>query len=231
MSIIEIKNISKKFKDNVLYKNASLTIKSGKTIGIVGGNGVGKSVLFKLITGLEFVDEGEIYVRGRRVGKNLDFPTNTGLFVNQPGYIDFYDGFTNLKLLASIQDKINDDDIKKCMERVGLNPNDKTKVKNFSVGMKQKLGITQSIMENQDIILLDEPFNSLDFQTNVEVVSLLLDLKKETKTILLTSHQHEYLEKICDELYIILNKEIVPFTEEIKKKYFLNSYIFDYLKV
>ncbi len=118
------------------------------------------------------------------------------------------------------QGKICDDDIKGCMRKVGLNPEDSTKVKNFSAGMKQKLGIAQAIMENQDIILLDEPFNALDFQTNVEVMSLLSNLKKEGKTLMLTSHQREYLEKICDEMYIILDKKIKLFDEEIKKMYF-----------
>lgn len=220
MSIIEIKGISKKFKQNILFENASLSIEEGKMLGIVGGNGVGKSVLFKLITGLEFPDEGVIYVRGKKVGRNFDFPENVGLFVNQPGYIDFYDGFTNLKLLADIQSKIGEKEIKNCMIKVGLNPDDRTKVKNYSAGMKQKLGIAQAIMENQDIVLLDEPFNALDFQTNMDMLSILSDLKKERKTVILTSHQHEYLEKVCDELYIILNKKIVLFDDELKKTYF-----------
>lgn len=220
MTIIKIKKISKKFRQNVLYENASLDIEAGKTIGIVGGNGTGKSVLFKLITGLEFVDEGEIFVRDKRVGKDLDFPENVGLFVNQPGYIDFYDGFTNLKLLADIQGKIDDRTIRDYMTRVGLDPNNKSRVKTYSSGMKQKLGITQAIMENQDIILLDEPFNALDFQTNVDVLKILISLKEEGKTILLTSHQHEYLERICDEIYMILDKKLVLFNDDLKKKYF-----------
>ncbi len=220
MSIIEIKNISKKFKQNVLFNNASMDIKEGTTVGIVGANGSGKSVLFKLITGLEFVDEGDIFVRNKKVGKDLDFPRDVGLFVNQPGYIDFYDGFTNLKLLADIQGKIDDEKIKKCMESVELDPANKTKVRNYSSGMKQKLGIAQAIMENQDIILLDEPFNALDFQTNVEVLGILSKLKEENKTILLTSHQHEYLDKVCDEIYIIIDKKLLPLTDEIKEKYF-----------
>lgn len=220
MAIIEGKNVSKKFKENVLYENTSFSFDKGHTIGIVGGNGVGKSVLFKLITGLEYADSGEIFVRGKRVGKGCDFPENVGLFVNQPGYIDFYSGFTNLKLLADIQGKIGDDDIKGCMRKVGLNPDDRTRVKNYSAGMKQKLGIAQAIMENQDIVLLDEPFNALDFQTNAEVMTVLSALKQEGKTLLLTSHQHEYLEKICDELYIVSNKAIRLFDDEIRKAYF-----------
>ena len=220
MAIIEVKNVSKKFKQNILYENASFSVEQGKTVGIVGSNGVGKSVLFKLITGLEYADQGEIYVRGKKVGKNCDFPKNIGLFVNQPGYIDFYSGFTNLRLLADIHDQICDDDIRACMRKVGLNPDDRTKVKNYSAGMKQKLGIAQAIMENQDIVLLDEPFNALDFQTNAEVMSILTKLKQEGNTLLLTSHQHEYLENICDELYIIVNKSIRLFDEEMKKTYF-----------
>lgn len=220
MPIIEVKNISKKFKQNILYEEASLEVGEGKTVGIVGGNGVGKSVLFRMITGLDLVDSGEIKVRNKKVGKNCDFPKNVGIFVNQPGYIEFYSGFTNLKLLAEIQGKISDDDIKDCMKKVGLNPEDNTKVKNFSAGMKQKLGIAQAIMEDQDIVLLDEPFNALDFQTNKDVMSLLLKLKEEGKTLILTSHQHGYLERICDEIYMILNKKIVLFDDELKKKYF-----------
>ena len=220
MEIIEVHNVSKRFKQNVLYENASLCVKEGKTVGIVGGNGVGKSVLFKLMTGLEYADSGEIYVRGKKVGKDCDFPENVGIFVNQPGYIDFYSGFTNLRLLADIREKISDADIMACMRKVGLNPEDRTKVKNYSAGMKQKLGIAQAIMENQDIVLLDEPFNALDFQTNKEVMSILAGLKKEGKTLLLTSHQHEYLEKICDELYFIADKTIRVFDEEMKKAYF-----------
>lgn len=143
-----------------------------------------------------------------------------GLLVNQPGYIEFYDGFTNLKLLADIQNKIDDETIKESMKNVRLEPESKVKVKNYSTGMKQKLGIAQAIMENQDLIYLDEPFNALDFQTNVEVLEILSRLKKEGKTILLTSHQQEYLDKVCDEIYIILNRKIVPFTVELKKHYF-----------
>lgn len=220
MAIIKIKSISKKFKQNILYENASLEIETGKTVGIVGGNGTGKSVLFKLITGLEFVDAGEIFVRGKKVGKDLDFPENVGLFVNQPGYIDFYDGFTNLKLLADIQGKIDDRVIRDYMIRVGLDPYNKSSVKTYSAGMKQKLGIAQAIMENQDIIMLDEPFNALDFQTNVDVIRILSTLKSEGKTILLTSHQHEYLEKVCDEIYMILDRKLVLFNDELKKRYF-----------
>ena len=220
MGIIKVDNISKSYKDNQLYEDAHIEIKEGTTVGIVGPNGSGKSVLFKLIAGLEPVDSGSIVVRDKLVGKDCDFPQNLGIFVNQPGYIEYYNGFQNLKMLAEIQGIIDDETIKQYMVRLGLDPSDKTKVKNYSSGMKQKLGIIQAIMENQSIILLDEPFNALDFQANRDIIMLLQDLKKEKKTIVLTSHQHEYLERLCDEIYMIINRKIVKFDEEMRGTYF-----------
>jgi len=221
MPIIKLTDVSKKFKEKVLYEAINLSIEKGACIGIVGANGSGKSVLFKLITGLASADTGTIHVNGNLVGKDQNFPQGVGLFVNQPGYIQYYDGLTNLKLLAEIQDKIGEDTIRSFMLRVGLDPDDRTKVANYSVGMKQKLGIAQAIMEDQDIVLLDEPFNALDFQTNNDVMEILVDLKTQGKTLLMTSHQNEYLEKLCDLVYLITDKKIVEFTEEVKRKYFL----------
>ena len=221
MPIIKLTDVSKKFKEKVLYEAINLSIEKGACIGIVGANGSGKSVLFKLITGLASADTGTIHVNGNLVGKDQNFPQGVGLFVNQPGYIQYYDGLTNLKLLAEIQDKIGEDTIRSFMLRVGLDPDDRTKVANYSVGMKQKLGIAQAIMEDQDIVLLDEPFNALDFQTNNDVKEILVDLKTQGKTLLMTSHQNEYLEKLCDLVYLITDKKIVEFTEEVKRKYFL----------
>ena len=126
----------------------------------------------------------------------------------------------NLKLLAEIRNKISDDDIRDNMVSIGLDPDDNTKVKHYSAGMKQKLGIVQAFMENQEIILLDEPFNALDFKTNSDVMETLLRLKASGRTIILTSHQHNYLEKICDRLLIILDNQIVELTDELKEKYF-----------
>jgi ABC-2 type transport system ATP-binding protein len=221
MPIINLVDVSKSFKEKVLYKDANLSIDIGECIGIVGANGSGKSVLFKMISGLESADTGAVYVKGELVGQGHDFPEGVGLFVNQPGYIEYYDGLTNLKLLAEIQHRIDEGTIRTYMEKVGLDSNDKTKVKNYSAGMKQKLGIAQAIMEDQDIVLLDEPFNALDFQTNNDVMRMLIDLKAEGKTLLMTSHQHDYLEKLCDRIYLIIDKKIVLFNEETKNKYFL----------
>ena len=220
MNVIELINVEKAFRRKEIYKEVNLTVKEGECVGFIGENGVGKSVLFKIISGIEPVTQGAVLIRGEQLGIKMDFPRDMGILINSPGYIEYYTGFKNLQMLAEIQNKISKEDIKTTMKLVGLNPNDKTVVKNYSVGMKQKLGIAQAIMENQDIIILDEPFNALDFKTNREIINLLRKLKEERKTILLTSHQHEYLERLCDKLYYISNKTIVLLDDEIRSKYF-----------
>ena len=219
-TVIKLENVVKAFGDKIIYKNVSLTINKGMTIGFVGENGSGKSVLFQLITGLLPCDSGKVIVNGETLGEQIDFPNNVGILINDPGYIEYLSGYRNLKLLAEINNLIGEKEIKETMKKVGLDPDDKTPVKKYSMGMKQKLGIAQAIMEGQTIIILDEPYNALDFKTNREITDILEHLKKEGKTILLTSHQHEYLEKLCDDIFCIHNNKIVPFTDTLKGLYF-----------
>jgi len=218
--VIELKEVKKSFGKKKIYSGVNLSIEEGECIGIVGGNGSGKSVLFQMIAGLLPVDAGEVLVNGKRLGKESDFPENVGILINSPGYIEYYSGLKNLQLLARIQGKVGDKEIYEAMRLVGLDPEDKTRVKKYSMGMKQKLGIAQAIMEGQDIIILDEPYNALDFNTNKEITGVLRRLKEEGKTILLTSHQQEYLDKLCDKMYCIEDKMIKVFDEEKKIEYF-----------
>ncbi|MCD7826199.1 MAG: ATP-binding cassette domain-containing protein [Clostridiaceae bacterium] len=218
--IIKLKNVSKRFGDKILYDHINLTITEGECVGFIGGNGTGKSVLFQIMTGLIPADRGEILINGKRLGKDEDFPEGVGILINSPGYIEYYSGFKNLQMLAQIQGNISDEEIKSAMELLGLDPQDKTKVKKYSMGMRQKLGIVQAIMEHQQIIILDEPYNALDFTTNKEVTKVLLELKQEGRTILLTSHQQGYLDKLCDKMYCIENQKLVLFDEEKKQEYF-----------
>lgn len=161
-SYIEVKNVSKSFSGRAILQNISLPVEQGTTVGLVGANGSGKSVLFKIICGFEKPDQGSVYVRGNQLGKNgCDFPESLGVFINSPGFIGIYNGFQNLKFLADIQGKIGEKEIRQAMSKVGLDPDNKTKVDNYSLGMKQKLGLAQAIMEGQDILILDEPFNAL----------------------------------------------------------------------
>lgn len=218
--IIKVNKVSKAFNGVNILDDISLNIKKGSTIGIIGENGSGKSVIFKLICGFIKPDCGEIYIRGEKLGDKFDFPDNVGAMINKPGYIDMYTGFKNLKFLAGIKNIIDDGKIKSTMELVGLDANNKTKVKNYSLGMKQKLGIAQAIMEDQDIIILDEPFSALDFKTNKDIKQLIKSLKIKENTILLTSHNHNDIEELCDEIYIILNGKIEKLTDNIKNMYF-----------
>lgn len=219
-SVIKLENVSKAFGNKIIYKDVSLEISKGMTVGFVGENGCGKSVLFQLLTGLLPCDSGKVTVNGDTLGERVDFPCNVGILINDPGYIEYLSGYRNLKLLAEINNTIGEKEIKESMKMVGLDPADKTPVKKYSMGMKQKLGIAQSMMENQTIIILDEPYNALDYKTNREITMILERLKKEGRTILLTSHQHEYLEKLCDAIYCIHENKIVPFTDDYKEKYF-----------
>lgn len=218
--VIELKEVSKKFGKKEIYKSVNLNIEVGECVGIIGGNGSGKSVLFQIIAGLLPTDTGTVTVNGKILGKDSDFPESVGILINSPGYVDYYSGFKNLQLLARIQGKIGDEEIRETMRLVGLDPDDKTRVKKYSMGMKQKLGIAQAIMEGQSIVILDEPYNALDFNTNKEITAVLRELKRAGKTILLTSHQQEYLDKLCDKMYCIEEKSLVIFDESKKIEYF-----------
>lgn len=183
-------------------------------------NGSGKSVLFKIICGFEKPDQGSVYVRGRQIGKNgRDFPADMGVFINSPGFIGIYSGFQNLKFLADIQGKIGEKEIRQTMTKVGLDPDNKAKVDNYSLGMKQKLGLAQAIMEGQDILILDEPFNALDYKTYEDVKTIIRMLKAEGKTIFLTSHHYKDIEQLCDQVYSIEDCQLLPITEEIAARY------------
>ena len=161
-----------------------------------------------------------IYVRGNQLGKNgCDFPESLGVFINSPGFIGIYNGFQNLKFLADIQGKIGEKEIRQAMSKVGLDPDNKTKVDNYSLGMKQKLGLAQAIMEGQDILILDEPFNALDYKTYEDVKAIIRMLKAEGKTIFLTSHHYKDIEQLCDQVYSLEDCQLLPITEEIAARY------------
>lgn len=208
-SIIELSKVSKSFKSHLLFSNVNLTIEKGTIVGFVGQNGSGKSVLFKLISGIYRPDEGQITVRNKELGKDCDFPENIGILIDTPGFIDIYTGFQNLKYLASIRNIINDEKIKQTLALVGLDPENKTKIKNYSLGMKQKLAIAQAIMEEQDILLLDEPFNALDDESHKKMLDLVKTLQNEGKTILITSHNDDDIKYLCDIIYKIKNQQII----------------------
>lgn len=202
-SIISLKQVSKSFSGRRILSGISLNVEKGSTVGIVGTNGSGKSVLFNLICGFLIPDRGQVCVRGQVLGKGRDFPENMGVLINSPGFIGLNTGLQNLRYLAGIRGVAGDKEIRSAMQKVGLDPEDKTKVEHYSLGMKQKLGIAQAIMENQDILILDEPFNALDYKTCNDIKEIIRILQAEGRTILMTSHNYDDLETLCTHIYAI----------------------------
>lgn len=200
---IQLVGVSKSFKGNTLFSNVNLDIEQGTIIGFRGKNGSGKSVLFKLIAGLYSPDAGDVFIRGERLGDKIDFPDNVGILVDTPGFIEVISGFENLRLLAEFKNRIDHQKIRTAMNELGLDPDEKKRVKNYSLGMKQKLGIIQATMEGQDIVLLDEPFNALDESSNHYLYDLIKRLKSENATVLLTSHNQDDLDFLCDIQYTV----------------------------
>lgn len=196
--MIELKNISKEFKNNRIFAGVNITVETGKCVGIIGENGCGKSVLMKLICGFSKPDSGEIIIDGEKLGERRDFIQNCGVIINSPDFIGHYTGFENLMLLASIRKKIGKSEVLDVLKKVGLDGAAKTKYKNYSLGMKQRLRLAQAIMENPDYLILDEPMNALDTEGIAIADSIIDEYHSLGRTILLTSHNAQDIERHCD---------------------------------
>ncbi len=196
-----VENVTKAFGNQEVLKTICVKFEMGKIYGIVGRNGSGKTVLLKCICGLLYPSTGTVTVGGKVVGKDVDYPENIGFIIETPGFLPRYSGLKNLKYLASIRRKVKEDEIRKYMELVGLNPDDKKHVGNYSLGMIQRLGIAQALMENPDILILDEPMNALDNNGVEEMRSILLKMKEQSKLIIIASHVRDDIDILCDEVY------------------------------
>lgn len=199
--IIDAGDVSLKIKDKEILGNVSLQCSQGEICGITGRNGSGKTMLMKCICGFVRPTGGTIRVLGKIIGKDEDFIPDAGIIIETPGFIPYYSGIKNLRLLAAIRAKIAETEIKEAMGQVGLDPAMKRSVKKYSLGMRQRLGLAQAIMENPRILILDEPFNGLDKEGVLEMREYLLKLKEEGKTIILSSHSAEDIEILCDNVY------------------------------
>lgn len=209
--VIKVENVSKKFGETSVIDGISLELKKGKIYGLVGRNGSGKTVLMKLICGFLNPTEGEIWIKNKRVDINADITEEIGLIIESPGFLPNYSGFKNLKLLAMIRRKISKKEIRDVMELVGLDPDSSKKVAKYSLGMKQRLGIAQAIMENPEILILDEPMNGLDNEGVADMRKLFLELSAAGKTILLASHMKEDIHILCDEIFTLDKGKVVEY--------------------
>ena len=212
--MIQIENVTKKFGEAVVLDEINMELQPGNIYGLVGRNGSGKTMLMKCICGFVLPTSGTIHVNGKIVGKEIDIPDDIGIIIENPGFLPNYSGFKNLQLLAMIRNKIGKAEIKEAIRRVGLDPESKKHVGKYSLGMRQRLGLAQALMEDPSILLLDEPMNGLDNEGVEEIRKLILDLKQNGKLIIIASHTREDINLVCDEVFYMDHGKII----QIEKK-------------
>ncbi|UQN31524.1 ABC transporter ATP-binding protein [Brachybacterium kimchii] len=202
-TMVAIEGVSKSFRGAEVFNSASMDVLENRICGLQGPNGTGKSVLFKMIVGLQRPDSGDIKLDASLKSSHADFPTEVGAVIDRPAYLGGLTGMENLLDLARIRRVVSRDQVAEAMEKVGLNPGTQQKVRNYSLGMKQKLSIAQAFMEDQRLIILDEAFNGLDDSSVERIRSLLHELQEDGRTILLTSHNQGDIDAVCDDVWKI----------------------------
>ena len=195
---VKLENVSKDFGKDRVLKSVTRDFERGKIHGVVGNNGSGKTVMFKCICGFLQPTEGKIWVDDKRIGVDVDFPPDIGIIIETPGFLPQYTGIKNLEILASLKKKISTEQIAATIRRVGLDPTMKKPVGKYSLGMRQRLGIAQAIMESPSLMILDEPMNGLDKHAVKDMRELFKSLKNDGRTILIASHNVADIEELCD---------------------------------
>lgn len=207
--VISVENVELTIGKNAILRDINMEMCKGKIYGFVGRNGSGKTMLMKCICGFVRVTEGKITVNGKQVGEDVDFPDNIGIIIENPEFVPYYNGYKNLKLLADVKKKIGKEEIRDAMIMAGLDPDLKLHVGRYSLGMRQRLGISQAIMEDPDILILDEPMNGLDNEGVEDVRKILLKLKQKGKTVIIASHNKEDINILCDKVWNLEHGRIV----------------------
>jgi ABC-2 type transport system ATP-binding protein len=206
---IKITDVNKTIKKAPILRDINLEFTGGKVYGLRGKNGSGKTMLMRAICGLITPDSGIIDIDGKILGKDISFPESIGVLIENPSFIGNYTGLKNLKVLASIQNRVSDEQIRKALKDIGLDPDDKRTYRKYSLGMKQKLGIAAAVMENPDIIILDEPINALDDVSVEKVHDILEEQKKRGAVIIIACHDKEELDQLSDEIIEISDGRII----------------------
>lgn len=211
---IVLNRVSKKIKNNLVLDNLNQTFKSGCIYGLKGYNGSGKTMLLRLLCGLIHPTEGSVSVDGKLLGGDIDYPPSVGMLIENPAFLENFSAFKNLKMIASLNQVVDDNGIKACLDAVGLKESMHMKYKKFSLGMKQRLGIAAAIMENPKLLILDEPTNALD-KDGVHMVSeLIKKMKDEQRIIVIASHEQAFLDDTADIVFDIENGRIRRAGEE-----------------
>jgi len=201
--VVILEDVTKVMRNRTILEDVSLEIPSSQIYGLGGPNGSGKSMLLRVISGLVYPTEGKVFVFGKEVGRDVEFPDKTGVLIEKPGFLTYLSGMRNLELLASIRNEIGREEIIETLKLVGLNPDDKRPVRAYSTGMIQRLGLAQALMEHPELLLLDEPTSNLDREGIAAVHNILEDLKNKGITILITSPNMEEVKRICDAVFWI----------------------------
>ena len=206
--MIEISNVSKRYGKTIVLRNISAKLESGTIYGLVGPNGCGKTTLMRCICGFAKPDEGFVRVDGKVIGKDCDFAPSMGIIIETPGFLSHMTARQNLSILSDISGKAPKERIDEVIRQVGLDPNDRKPVGKYSLGMRQRLGIAQSLLENPTALLWDEPFNGLDADGIADIHRLLHERKMLGNTILLVSHSEADIAKACDCVFHMENGEV-----------------------
>ena len=206
---IRLKNVTKKIKQDILLDHISLEFRGGKVYGLQGKNGSGKTMLMRAVCGLITLSDGEIDIDGEILHKDISFPRSIGALLENPSFLNGYTGLENLKLLADIQGRIEEKELRDCLAKVGLDADDKRVYRKYSLGMKQKLGIAAAVMGSPDIVILDEPINAIDEAGVEKVRDILRGLKERGSVIIVACHDREELELLSDEIIKISKGGII----------------------
>lgn len=205
---IKVKNLSKEMETELVLSSIDFTMESGKIYGLIGRNGSGKSMLFRIMSGLVKPSEGIIEFDGKQLYKDMEVESNLGVIIENEEMYPEFTGLQNLSFLAQVRNKIGKDEIKEAMEKIGLDSKDKRLYKKYSLGMRQKLAIAQSIMEKPNFLLLDEPTNGLDPESVQLLHKIILEEKEKGTIVLLASHSMKDIKKLCDEIYKMENGKL-----------------------
>ena len=209
---ISIKEVTKWIRKKLILDHVNMTLVSGKIYGLQGPNGSGKTMLLRLIAGLILPTEGEVWIDGKKLGKEMDFPPSMGLMIENPAFLPNFTGLKNLELLAEIKGKAREEEIRQAILDAGLNPDDKRTFSKYSLGMKQRLGIASCLMEKPDLILLDEPTNALDEKGVNEICKIIKREKERGALIVIASHDADVLEGLADEMYSVYEGKVIKQT-------------------
>lgn len=199
MDYIRLKDVYKTMKGTQVLKGVNLTVEQGDIVGIRGINGSGKTMVLRAIAGLIRVD-GSVEIGGKKMEPG-ECPKDIGVLVEMPGFLPEFTGKKNLQLLGMLQEGVTGEDIEEAMNAVGLDPKDRRHYKKYSLGMKERLGIAQAILKKPKLILLDEPTNGIDSDGIQILEELLWRLKEAGSTIVVTSHDRDFLDAVTSQCY------------------------------